>query len=104
MPIYVTASVIIDNAYKQSDIVINIRKAMLSAGGFFSYANNTFGKVISAASIISAMYAVPGVLSAVVTALNTDNGGTNNTVTLNANQIPYMIASNLIINPTGGHA
>ena len=104
VPIYVTASVIIDNAYKQSDIVINIRKAMLSAGGFFSYANNTFGKVISAASIISAMYAVPGVLSAVVTALNTDNGGTNNTVTLNANQIPYMIASNLIINPTGGHA
>ena len=104
IPIYTTLNILIDDAYSQSDVVINVRKALLSSTGFFSYANNTFGRVISKAALTAALIAIPGVLDPEIGALNTDNAGGSNTIQLNPNEIPYVVASNITINPIGGHA
>lgn len=104
VPIYCTANVLIDGAYKQSTVVINIKKAILSAGGLFSYDQNTFQRIVTLSSVITAIASVDGVLSVDITKLNTDNAGGLGTITLNPDQVPYMTASALTINPTGGHS
>lgn len=104
VPIYIGANVLIDGAYKQSTVVINIRKALLSANGFFAYSQNIFGRVIAKSALISAISSVEGVLSVDITTLNTDNGNGNSTISLSDNQVPYVVASNIVITPTGGHS
>jgi len=104
VPIYATANILIDGAYKQSTVVINIKKALLSATGLFSYDNNTFQRIVTISSVITAISSIEGVLSVDLTALNADNAGGLATLTLNPDQVPYMTASALTINPTGGHS
>lgn len=104
VPVYAKINVLIDGAYKQSTVVINIKKALLSAAGIFSYDNNVFARVISPSAVVAAVYAVEGILSVDVTALNTDNANGLGTITLNPDQVPYITASALTITPTGGHS
>jgi hypothetical protein len=75
---------------------------MLGSGGLFYYDNNTFGDTIPYSSVSSAIANVPGVLSVNITQLNTDGGSSAATISLAANQIPFLTASNLVTTATGG--
>lgn len=102
VPIYVSMNVNIGAAFKQSVVKLNIAKAFLNAGGLFSYENNTFGRTIALSSVISKAAGIAGVESVTLTKLNTDNGSGVATITLAANQIPYLLPAALIITPNGG--
>jgi len=102
VPIYLTSSVVVDPSYKNSDIQLAIYQAMLGTGGMFQYDNNTFGATIPLSSITTTIQNIPGVISVSVTQLCTDGSNTVNTISLAANQIPYLTAANLISNTTGG--
>jgi hypothetical protein len=103
VPIYLSSSITIGSSYKQSDVKLAVYQAMLGANGYFAYSNNKFGDTIYLSSIVSAITAVPGVLSVNVTQLSTD--GTTTVATslpLNQNQIPYLTPTNLVSNIYGG--
>ena len=69
----------------------------------FSYANNIFGKTIPFSSIIYSSAAIDGVISVTVSALNTTGAsGVAADITLEANQIPYLLPANLDITVIGG--
>lgn len=104
VPVYVTANITVDGAYKQSSVVIAIKKALLNADGFFAYSQNVFGRTIAQSQLVSAINNVPGVLFVTLSSLNTSNDNSVGTISLNPNQLPYITASNLVINPTGGHS
>jgi hypothetical protein len=95
-------NVTVGAAFKQSAVKLNIAKAFLNAGGLFSYEANTFGRTIALSSVISKAAGIAGVESITLTKLNTDNGSGVATITLAANQIPYLLPAALIITPTGG--
>ena len=103
VPIYLTATVTIGPSYKQSNVKLAIYQAMLGAGGYFEYANNTFGDTLYLSNLTSAIQAVRGVLAVNVTQFSTD-GSTSvaTSIALNANQIPYLTPTNLVSNITGG--
>ena len=102
VPIYLSATVNVSPSYKNSDIKLAIYQAMLGSGGLFYYDNNTFGDTIPYSSVSSAIANVPGVLSVNITQLNTDGGSSAATISLAANQIPFLTASNLVTTATGG--
>jgi hypothetical protein len=102
VPVYVSMSVTVGAAFKQSAVKLNIAKAFLNAGGLFSYEVNTFGRTIALSSVISKAAGIAGVESITLTKLNTDNSSGVATITLAANQIPYLLPAALIITPTGG--
>lgn len=102
VPVYVSMTVNVGAAFKQSTVKLNIAKAFLNTGGLFSYETNTFGRTIALSSVISKAASISGVESVTLTKLNTDNGSGVATITLAANQIPYLLPAALIITPNGG--
>lgn len=102
VPIYIAATVTADSAYKNSDIKLAIYQAMLGETGLFYYDNNTFGKTIPLSTITSAIQNVPGVVSATVTELSKDASGSVGTLSLAANEIPYLLSTSLVTTVSGG--
>jgi len=103
VPIYLSSTVVANSAYKNSDIKLAIYQAFLGQGGIFYYDNNVFGDVINLSQITTAIQSVPGVISATVTQFSRDASATvNNSLTLAANEIPYLLASALTTTVTGG--
>lgn len=103
VPVYLTSTVNVNPAFKNSDVVLSVYQAMLGSGGLFSYDNNVFGDVINQSAISSAIQSIDGVISVAITQLNTDGSSSvNSSTSLSANQIPYLAAANLITNATGG--
>ena len=103
VPVYLTVTVTVSSAYKNTDAKLAVYQAMLGSGGTFYYDNNTFGDVIYLATVISTIKAAStGIINVSVTQLNTTNAATAADITLAANQIPFLTAANLIINATGG--
>jgi uncharacterized phage protein gp47/JayE len=102
VPIYLTATVTADSAWKNSDIKLGIYQAMLGETGLFYYDQNTFGKTIPLSTITSAIQKVPGVVSVNVTQLSRDGSGSVGTVSLAANEIPYLLSTSLVTTVTGG--
>ena len=102
VPIYLTATVVADSARRNADVKLGIYQAMLGETGLFYYDNNTFGKVIPLSTITSAIQNVPGVVSATVTQLSKDASGSVGTISLAANEIPYLLSTSLVTTVTGG--
>jgi hypothetical protein len=102
VPIYLSSTVVADPAYKNSDIKLAIYQAMLGEEGLFYYNNNVFGDVINLSKVTATIQSVPGVISATVTQLSRDGSGSVNSLTLAANEIPYLLASSLVTTVSGG--
>lgn len=102
VPIYLSATVTADSAWKNSDVKLGIYQAMLGDTGVFYYDKNTFGRVIPLSTITSAIQNVPGVVSATITQFSRDGSGSVNTLALAANEIPYLLSSSLVTTVTGG--
>jgi hypothetical protein len=102
VPIYISATVTADSAWKNADVKLGIYQAMLGDTGLFYYDNNTFGKTIPLSTITAAIQGVPGVVSATITQLSKDASGSVGTVSLAANEIPYLLSSALVTTVSGG--
>ena len=102
VPIYLTATVTADSAWKNSDVKLGIYQAMLGETGLFYYDNNTFGKTIPLSTITSAIQNVPGVASVTLTQLSKDASGSVATLSFAANEIPYLLSTSLVTTVTGG--
>lgn len=102
VPIYLTATITADSAWKNSDVKLGIYQAMLGETGLFYYDNNTFGKTIPLSTITSAIQNVPGVVSATITQLSKDASGSVGTLSLAANEIPYLLSTALVSTVSGG--
>ncbi len=103
VPIYLSATISADSAFKNSDIRLGIYQELLGEGGMFYYDNNVFGDVINLSQITAVIQSVPGVISATVTQFSRDGSVTvNNSLTLAANEIPYLLASALTTTISGG--
>jgi hypothetical protein len=102
VPIYLTATVVADSAWKNSDVKLAIYQAMLGETGLFYYDNNTFGRTIPLSAITSAIQNLPGVVSATITQLSKDASGSVGTISLAANEIPYLLATSLVTTVEGG--
>ncbi len=104
VPVYLTLAVTISDSYKQSAVKLNISKALLNAGGLFSYENSEFGKTITMSSVISTVALIPGVEDVTLVKFNTTNAASVGTISLSAGQIGYLLPTNLVFNLTGGIA
>lgn len=102
--IYVTMDVVIESAYKQNKVKLDIGKIFLNADGLFGYQNNTFGRAIPLSTVIAKAAGVQGVTSVSLTKLNTTNAVSAASITLQPYQIPYLLPTDLVINVTGGLA
>jgi hypothetical protein len=95
---------VIDEAYKQRDIKIAAARAILDINtGLFSFASYGFGSNVTQSEIIATLMAIPGVLQVDIDKLYRE-GGTPavNNITMDIDEIPYLEATNLVINVTGG--
>ena len=104
LPIYLTAAITLNNSYKQSAVKLAISKALLNAGGLFSYDQSEFGRTIPLSSVITVIAQIPGVTAVDITKFNTSNAASAATIAFGAGQIGYLIPTNLIFNVTGGIA
>ena len=102
VPIYLSATVTADSAWKNSDVKLAIYQAMLGETGLFYYNNNTFGRTIPLSAVTSAIQNLPGVVSATVTQLSKDASGSVGTISLAANEIPYLLSTSLVTTVSGG--
>jgi hypothetical protein len=102
VPVYITASITVSPSYKNADIKLAVAQALLGSNGYFNYKNNSFGDTIPVSAITSVIQNIPGVISATITQLSTDSSATVNSLTFGANQLPYLLATNLVTNITGG--
>jgi hypothetical protein len=102
VPIYLTATVVADSAWKNSDVKLAIYQAMLGETGLFYYDNNTFGRTITLSAITSTIQNLPGVVSATITQLSRDASGSVGTISLAPNEIPYLLSSSLVTTVEGG--
>lgn len=102
VPIYLTATVTADSAWKNSDVKLAIYQAMLGETGLFYYDNNTFGRTIPLSAVTSVIQNLPGVVSATVTQLSRDASGSVGTISLAANEIPYLLSTSLVTTVSGG--
>jgi hypothetical protein len=102
VPVYITMEVTVNNAYRASAVTLDIYKAFLGTNGFFVFDNNTFGKSIYLSSVITAAASVSGVEAVEITQLSTDGTVTVNTLSLDPDQVPYLIPANLVITTVGG--
>jgi hypothetical protein len=102
VPIYISATVTADSAWKNADVKLGIYQAMLGDTGLFYYDNNTFGKTIPLSTITAAIQGVPGVVSATITQLSKDASGSVGTISLAANEIPYLLSTALVSTVSGG--
>ena len=103
VPIYLTVTVTVSSAYKNTDAKLAVYQKLLGVDGLFYYDHNTFADVIYLADVISNIRsASSGIINVNVTQLNTTNAATVGDITLTASQIPFLTAANLIINAIGG--
>jgi hypothetical protein len=102
VPIYISATITADSAWKNADVKLGIYQALLGEAGLFYYDNNTFGKTIPLSTITAAIQGVPGVVSATITQLSKDASGSVGTVSLAANEIPYLLSTALVTTVSGG--
>jgi hypothetical protein len=102
VPIYLTATVVADSAWKNSDVKLAIYQAMLGETGLFYYDNNTFGRTIPLSAITSTIQNLPGVVSATITELSRNASGSVGTISLAPNEIPYLLSSSLVTTVEGG--
>jgi len=107
VPVYLTLTVKVNPAYKNADVVLGIYQAVLGTGGIFEYSNNSFGANIPVSQLISTLQQVSGVVSVVPTQFSTDGstpsaGVLPGDLSLAPNQIPFLTATNLVINASGG--
>jgi hypothetical protein len=102
VPIYLSATVTADSAWKNSDVKLAIYQAMLGETGLFYYDNNTFGRTIPLSAVTSVIQNLPGVVSATVTQLSKDASGSVGTISLAANEIPYLLSTSLVTTVSGG--
>jgi hypothetical protein len=102
VPIYLTSTVTVQPSYKNADIKAAIYQAMLGSGGLFQYDNNTFGASIPLSLVTTTIQNIPGVLTANITQFCTDGSSSVGSITLAANQIPYLTAASLVSNVSGG--
>jgi hypothetical protein len=102
VPIYLTATVVADSAWKNADVKLAIYQAMLGENGLFYYDNNTFGRTIPLSTITAAIQNVQGVNSATVTQLSKDASGSLGNISLAANEIPYLLSTSLVTTVSGG--
>ena len=102
VPIYLSATITAQSSFRNADIKLAVYQAMLGAGGLFQYENNSFARTINISEVTSAIQNVEGVVSVALTQLSKDGAATVNTLTLAANEIPYLLASNLVSTVTGG--
>ena len=102
VPVYVGINIVVGSSYSQNSVKLAVYNAMLGTSGTFSYTNNTFGATVALSSVISAIQGIAGINSVTITQLNTDNSTTVATLSFAANQIPYLLATNLVISATGG--
>jgi uncharacterized phage protein gp47/JayE len=104
VPVYIGATVSIQDTYKQSNIKLAIYKALLGAEGLFQYSNNTFGGSVPLSSVISTIQSIPGVVSTSITKYNTTDASSAADFTVSANEILYLTSSNLVSTVSGGIA
>jgi hypothetical protein len=104
VPVYVEATLAIQDTYKQSDIKLAAYKALLGANGLFQYSKNTFGGSVPLSAVTTALQSIPGVISTSVTKYNKDGGSTAADFTVSTNEILYLTSSNLVSTVTGGIA
>jgi hypothetical protein len=104
VPVYVEATLTIQDTYKQSDIKLAAYKALLGANGLFQYSKNVFGGSVPLSAVTTALQSIPGVISTSVTKYNKDGGSTAADLTVETNEILYMTSSNLVSTVTGGIA
>jgi hypothetical protein len=102
--VYLTMDIVIEPAYKQNKVKLDIGKAFLNADGLFGYQNNTFGRSIPQSTVVSKADGIEGVISVTITKLNTTNAVSVASISLQAYQIPYLLPTDLVINVTGGLA
>ena len=104
VPVYVDATLTIQDTYKQSDIKLAAYKALLGANGLFQYSKNVFGGSVPLSAVTTALQSIPGVVSTSVTKYNKDGGSTAADFTVSVNEILYLTSSNLVSTVTGGIA
>jgi hypothetical protein len=103
MPLRLEVTVLIRDTYKQSTARLDVYKALLAGDtGLFSYEKNTFARKIPLSSVISVLSPLTGVTSVTVNKLNVDGGASAQDISLEPNQIPYLIPANLVITVSGG--
>jgi hypothetical protein len=102
VPIYLEVDIQVEPAFKNADIKLAVYQKMLGTGGLFQYDNNTFGADIPLDNVTAALKSIPGVKYSTITKFNTDGTSLVDNILLEANQIAFLTASNLISNPTGG--
>lgn len=102
VPIYLELDIAVESAYKNADIKLAVYQKMLGTGGLFQYDNNVFGADIPLDAVTSAIKSIPGVKYSTITKFNTDGSTLVDNILLGPDEIPFLTASNLISNPTGG--
>ena len=103
MPLRLSVTVLIKDTYKRSTAQLDVYKALLAGDtGLFSYEKNIFGRKVPLSSIISVLSPLTGVTSVSITKLNVDGGASALDISLEPNQIPYLIPANLEITVSGG--
>jgi hypothetical protein len=102
VPIYLTVALTALPQYKNSDVKLAVYKKLLGSDGLFNYTRNVFGASITLSSVIAELQGVSGVVSTNITVLNTTGAASAASITLSANEIPFLTATNLIITVTGG--
>ena len=101
---YVSMTVQVNPSYRNNAVKLAIAKAFLNDGELFSFEQNTFGRTIAFSTVLARAAGIPGVESVTLTKLNTTNAASAATITLQPNQIPYLLPDDLIITATGGLA
>lgn len=99
---YVTLDVVISPSYRNNAVKLNIAKAFLNDGELFSFEQNTFGRTVAFSTVMARAAGIAGVESVTISKLNTTNAATAATITLQPNQIPFLLPDDLIINVSGG--
>lgn len=101
---YVSMTVQVNPSYRNNAVKLAIAKAFLNEGELFSFEKNTFGRTIAFSTVLAKAAGIPGVESVTLTKLNTNNSASAATITLQPNQISYLLPDDLIITTSGGLA
>ena len=103
MPVYITLEITVNEAYRASAVTLDIYKAFLGTDGIFIFDKNVFGRNVYLSSIITAAASVAGVEAVDVTRLSTDGSVVvTSPLTMDADQVPYLLPANLVITTVGG--
>ena len=102
VPIYLSLNIVALDAFQASLIKLSVYQAMLGTGGLFEFDSNTFGRKIHTSSIITAASNVYGVDTVEISQLSIDGSSSVANIDLDAYELPYLLATNLLITVTGG--